>query len=655
MIPTTTPPQLRNQIFVSYSHRDKRWLKELTDNLQPFLREQPVVWDDTRIKVGDRWSDEIDSALGSARVAVLLVTANFLASRFIATTELPAILRRQSQEGLRIIWVPVSASAYMVTDLKNYQAASDPMRPLDTLANARRAQVWVDIAQLITAALEAPSEARADPPPDVQDGPAEGNVVLLYKRGAPLDEQLLGYLEREIRTAGFPVFIDRHVRVGLGWADAISQRIEKALAVVPLLSDDSMKSDMLAYEVQLARTTAQKNNGRPRILPIRVHLDGPLPNPFDVLSCIQHAIWNGPGDNARVLDQLVFEIKRPVAQIPRYVPPVGGALSPTDPMYIERVEDTDLRAAIARRDSIILLGGARQMGKTSMMARALKTGRSGGARTVYMDFQKMNEAQLKDLETFYRSVIQWLADELDIDVRVDEFWSTRRTPNTNLERFVQRHVLKDPDTHLIWAMDEVDRLFSTGFSSEFFGLIRTWHNARSVDPDSEWDRLSILIAYATEPHLFITDLSQSPFNVGLKLNLRDFTPEEVTRLNDMHQSPLDRTQLQLLYEQIGGHPYLVRRALYEIASRLSFSALIAKAGREDGPFGDHLRRMLVVLARNPELREAVRLNLSSNTRIAIDYLYRLRRAGIFAGETPEEAKPRCRLYETYLKQHLLAA
>jgi hypothetical protein len=107
-----------------------------------------------------------------------------------------------------------------------------------------------------------------------------------------------------------------------------------------------------------------------------------------------------------------------------------------------------------------------------MMARGPADRQTMGAHTVFMDFQKMNEVQLKDTETFYKSIIQWLSDELGLDVNVDDFWSVRRPPNANLERFVQRVALPAAGSHLIWAMDEVDRLLVNPFSSEFFGLLR---------------------------------------------------------------------------------------------------------------------------------------------------------------------------------------
>jgi len=83
-------------------------------------------------------------------------------------------------------------------------------------------------------------------------------------------------------------------------------------------------------------------------------------------------------------------------------------------------------------------------------------------------------------------------------------------------------------------LDEVDRLITCGFGSEVFGLFRSWHNERSLDPSGPWERLTMAIAYATEAHLFITDVNQSPFNVGTRLTVEDFTLSQVADLNERY-------------------------------------------------------------------------------------------------------------------------
>ena len=166
------------------------------------------------------------------------------------------------------------------------------------------------------------------------------------------------------------------------------------------------------------------------------------------------------------------------------------------------------------------------------------------------------------------------------------------------------------------------------------------------------------MAYATEAHLFITDVHQSPFNVGTRINLQDFTPEEVAELNRRYAAhsatghpPLrDETDVSRCHALLGGHPYLTNQALYELAAHgLTIDALEAHAARDDGIFADHLRRIWALLSRNSDLLEAVRCALRGEP-CGRDSFYHLRAAGVLGGESATEARPRCRLYALYLER-----
>ena len=144
---------MRDQVFISYSHKDKDWLEKLQTTLAPLTRNNSIsVWADTQIRAGQKWKEEIEAALASATVAVLLVSQHFLDSDFISEDELPPLLAAAESDGLTILWVPLTASLYDETEIADYQAAHDPIQPLDSLSQADLNAALVEICKTIKVA-----------------------------------------------------------------------------------------------------------------------------------------------------------------------------------------------------------------------------------------------------------------------------------------------------------------------------------------------------------------------------------------------------------------------------------------------------------------------------------------------------------------------
>ena len=148
----TTP--MRSSAFISYSHRDIKWLDKLNVMLTPFTRDGMDIWSDQKIKPGALWAEEIRKALADAKVAILLVSPDFLASKYIHENELPPLLEEAEQGGLVILWIPIHFSNYKQTKINDYQAAWVPSQPLAGLSKVKLNQALVAISEAIAAAMK---------------------------------------------------------------------------------------------------------------------------------------------------------------------------------------------------------------------------------------------------------------------------------------------------------------------------------------------------------------------------------------------------------------------------------------------------------------------------------------------------------------------
>jgi TIR domain len=141
---------MRYLTFICYAHQDQDFLDRLLIHLEPYKRNSSIEhWSDQQISAGELWREKIQSVLNQTQAAVLLVSPEFLASSFIQNDELPPLLEAAKNDGLTILWVPVSSSSYRETPIANYQAASDPRRPLRILTHGKQDRALVKICRRI--------------------------------------------------------------------------------------------------------------------------------------------------------------------------------------------------------------------------------------------------------------------------------------------------------------------------------------------------------------------------------------------------------------------------------------------------------------------------------------------------------------------------
>ncbi|MBU6251469.1 MAG: AAA-like domain-containing protein [Cyanobacteria bacterium REEB417] len=512
-------------------------------------------------------------------------------------------------------------------------------------------------------------------------------IFISYKRGVSPDEPLALELHQQL-SANHSVFIDQAMTVGTPWAERIDRELRQADVLLLLLSAASVGSEMVAGEVETAQRL-QKHQGRPRILPVRVAYREMLPYPLSAyLNPINWALWDCPADTPRLLAELeramageelggaeepigastdtpkaisipapattppLQEFQPPSPQAP--LEPAEGTMAAESRFYIERDGDAVVRRALERQGVTITIKGPRQMGKSSLLMRVIQQALEAGREVAYLDFQQFDQQVLADADRFYPQFCQTVADQLGLPDGTAAAWAGGGGNNQLATRYVQNEVLKPLNRPLLLAMDEVDRLFEAEYRSDFFSMLRGWHNNRAspLPPLKPWKQLDLALVTATEPYHLIANLNQSPFNVGEVIQLDDFSPAQVADLHQRHGAPLAPTALDKLMELLHGHPYLVRRALYLVASgQRTGEGVLQQAANDDGPFGDHLRYHLFRIVDHQALRAGFR-QVIRNHRCDDEKARRLLVAAGLARLQDGAVRPRCPLYAAYFGNHL---
>lgn len=313
-------------------------------------------------------------------------------------------------------------------------------------------------------------------------------------------------------------------------------------------------------------------------------------------------------------------------------------------IYVERGADRLLEKAYQNETSPIIVKGARYTGKSALLFQGFQKMQQAGVQTLYTTFDSFEEEDLVSLNALYLRLAYEIAAELGLDVDPASQWAPVMLGHRNLERFLASHVFPVLRGRLVWGIDSIERLIPHEFCAQFFSDLRTWHNKRTHRLSGGWDHLTLVILCTQEPHWYAKNPEKSPFNMGEKIELEDFTQPEAETLNHHYGNPLTSPdEIQRLWELLSGHPALWNRALQAIAGeKTSLDEILERACSAEGVFGDHLSRWKRWLRNETGLHPTLQLALDGASCEERDF-YRLRGAGLLLG-SPQRPRFRCPLY-----------
>ena len=330
----------------------------------------------------------------------------------------------------------------------------------------------------------------------------------------------------------------------------------------------------------------------------------------------------------------------------------GGAMDPESRFYIKRQADDKCWGYVQKSIPVTLVINApRQMGKSSLLNQMMHRLEKEPAKLyVVVNFQTFSTQHFKDERFFFQTFCRKISQALHIPSKIDQHWQDMSADNENCSNYLSDHILPNIEKPFILMVDETERIWTSKFSDDFFSMLRSWHDHRANN--KLFRMMSLLICSSTEPNLFIKDPNQSPFNVAHPIYLQDFTLGEVTELNERYYLPLKLTEVKELFELLGGHPYLTRKAFnFIVEGKCDLKKLLAYAMEEDF-FGNDLHRYLLVILENEAFKETLTFILNYHKHEDSRIFRRLQAAGLIKREGHKVVFHN-KLYARYFKEHLL--
>jgi TIR domain/Caspase domain len=146
----------KKSVFISYAHEDQRWLNKLRPHLQSLVQDEAEIryWDDGSIQPGQDWRQEIRNQLSAARAAVLLVSADFLASDFVRNDELPTLLSQAESRRIRLYCLIIRPCRFdKVPLLSRFQAVNEPDKTLSEMRLPQQERIFERLIDQLEQAL----------------------------------------------------------------------------------------------------------------------------------------------------------------------------------------------------------------------------------------------------------------------------------------------------------------------------------------------------------------------------------------------------------------------------------------------------------------------------------------------------------------------
>ena len=247
----------------------------------------------------------------------------------------------------------------------------------------------------------------------------------------------------------------------------------------------------------------------------------------------------------------------------------GGTVQVGDGIYLSRTADKQLLSLCQSGEFAYILT-PRQMGKSSLMVETSRRLGSDGIRSVIINLTELG-AQTVTAEQRYLGLLVSIVEVLDLEIDIVEWWSIHNYIgfSQRIAKFIREVLLIEIKEQIVIFVDEIDSTLNLNFTDDFFAVIRSLYVSRAQDPILK--RLSFVLIGVATPSSLMSDSKRTPFNIGKRVDISDFTFSEAKPLALGFNLSSEQSEQVLgwILKWTNGHPYLTQRLCYELIKECS--------------------------------------------------------------------------------------
>lgn len=510
------------------------------------------------------------------------------------------------------------------------------------------------------------------------------NVFISYSNK---DAEIAESFYEGLKAANCQPFLSRKdIKIGDEWVTKIEDAITSFNYFIVLLSENSVKSDMVKEEIRRAkkRYDSQKKDQKLGIIPVRLNIPQNVSLDYDIdgyLNIFQQGFWANKEATNSLLAEIIelihaqkdnsinededekAELNSQDENTPTTgsapVEPIrlpGGPLEPNSKLYIQNWIDKSKKISVILEDNALLrIKAPQQYGKSSLLFQIINFAEINKHTVITINFNSLDQETVDNLNTLLKFICRKMCRSLGLlkneeNELFSSIWTDQQGPKENCDEFIEA-LLRRANCKIVLALDAVDRIFDKDSITEgFFSLIRAWSEKKS---DKNFKNFKIAMSYSTDATNVIKNAKQSPFNVGSEFKLSLFSFDNLKYLQKCHGLNLNKENADYLYSLLGGHPYLIMQSLYYLSNpENNINYMKDNAVNQNSPFEEHLNSIYWKIKSDQNIYEAVKIILhNKNTHIAVDIWGLLSQIGLVKGSY-QEMKITSSIYEQFLADRI---